>query len=72
EEIVRLKSHLEMFRGYLEASEPVGKRLDFLCQEILREANTIASKSGDLRMTQTIVEVKGVLEKMREQVQNVE
>lgn len=72
EEIVRFKSHLDMFRGYLDKTEPVGKRLDFLCQEILREANTIASKANDLRITQTIVEVKGVLEKMREQVQNVE
>lgn len=72
EEVVRLKSHLEMFRNYLDSPEPVGKRLDFLCQEILREANTIASKANDLRLTQTVVEVKGVLEKMREQVQNVE
>lgn len=72
EEIVRLKSHFSMFTNYLKMDEPVGKRLDFLCQEILRETNTIASKASDLRITQTIVEVKGLLEKIREQVQNVE
>lgn len=72
EEVVRFKSHLDMFRGYLDAGDGVGKKLDFLCQEILREANTIASKANDLRITQSIVEVKGALEKTREQVQNVE
>lgn len=72
EETVRLKSHMEMFRNYLKADEPVGKRLDFLCQEFLREANTIASKANDAPITQTVVEIKGELEKIREQVQNVE
>lgn len=72
EELVRLKSHIDMFRQYLEYEEPVGKRLDFLCQEILREANTIASKSNDIQVTRTVVEIKGLLEKIREQSQNVE
>jgi len=72
EETVRIRSHMEMFRAYMKADEPVGKRLDFLCQEFLREANTIASKAGDALITQTVVEIKGELEKIREQVQNVE
>lgn len=72
EELVRLSSHIELFRDYMKRDEPVGKRLDFLCQEILREANTIASKSGGVETTQTVVEIKGALEKIREQVQNVE
>ncbi len=72
EEVVRLKSHIEQFRGYLEHDEPVGKRCDFLCQEILREANTIGSKANDLIIIQTVVEIKGELEKIREQVQNIE
>ena len=72
EELVRLKSHIEMFRRYFGMAEPVGKRLDFLCQEFIRETNTIASKSIDIRITRTVVEMKGELEKIREQVQNVE
>lgn len=72
EETVRIKSHVEMFRNYMKADEPVGKRLDFLCQEFLREANTIASKANDAPITQTVVEIKGELERIREQVQNVE
>lgn len=72
EETVRLKSHLDLFRKYLKFDEPVGKRLDFLCQEIGREINTIGSKSNDVKITQTVVEMKGEVEKIREQVQNVE
>ncbi len=72
EEVVRLKSHFSMFRRYVALKEPVGKRLDFLCQELVRETNTIASKSIDVQITQTVVEMKGELEKIREQVQNVE
>ncbi|MBI5454140.1 MAG: DUF1732 domain-containing protein, partial [Deltaproteobacteria bacterium] len=72
EEIVRLKSHLEMFREYLRVDEPVGKRLDFLCQEIGREINTIGSKPSDVHITQMVVEMKGEAEKIREQVQNIE
>lgn len=72
EETVRLKSHLDLFRKYMKFDEPVGKRLDFLCQEIGREINTIGSKSTDVKITQTVVEMKGEVEKIREQVQNVE
>jgi uncharacterized protein (TIGR00255 family) len=72
EEIVRTRSHIEMFLKYLDAGEPVGKRLDFLCQEIFREINTIASKSNDAYMKHTAVEMKGELERIREQVQNIE
>ncbi len=72
EEIVRTRSHIEMFLKYLASDEPIGKRLDFLCQEISREINTIASKSVDAAMKHTAVEIKGELERIREQVQNIE
>ncbi len=72
EEITRLKSHLDMFRRFLKFDEPIGKRLDFLCQEIGREVNTIGSKPSDVEITQTVIEMKGEVEKIREQVQNVE
>lgn len=72
EEISRLKSHISRMGEYLELDESVGRRLDFLCQEMLREANTTASKSDDLEIIQTVVEIKGELEKVREQVQNIE
>ena len=72
EELVRTKSHINMFRQYLESLEPVGKRLDFLCQELFREINTTASKSGSARVAQSVVEMKSELEKIREQVQNIE
>ncbi|MCR4288600.1 MAG: YicC family protein [Deltaproteobacteria bacterium] len=72
EELVRTKSHINMFRQYLERLEPVGKRLDFLCQELFREINTTASKSGSARVAQSVVEMKSELEKIREQVQNIE
>ncbi|MBI5587443.1 MAG: YicC family protein [Deltaproteobacteria bacterium] len=72
EEITRLKSHLDMFRKFLKFGEPVGKRLDFLCQEIGRETNTIGSKPSDISITQTVIEMKGEVEKIREQVQNIE
>ncbi len=72
EEITRTKSHINMFRQYLESPEPVGKRLDFLCQELFREINTTASKSGSSSVAQSVVEMKSELEKIREQVQNIE
>lgn len=72
EEVTRLKSHVSSMRHYLALDEPVGRRLDFLCQEILREANTVGSKSQDVDITRGIIELKGELEKIREQVQNVE
>jgi len=73
EEIARLRSHLKLFDDYLaRVGECVGKRLDFLCQEMGREINTTGSKSGDVPITRTVIEMKGTLEKIREQVQNVE
>lgn len=72
EEIVRLQSHLAGLRDLLEIDDAVGKRIDFLLQEVQREVNTVASKSSDLRLTQVAVEAKGEVEKIREQVQNVE
>ncbi len=71
EETVRASSHLVRFAEYLESDEPVGRRLDFLTQELFREFNTMASKSWDSIISQAVVEVKGELEKIREQVQNI-
>ena len=72
EELTRLESHLRQFRNFLRKSDPVGRSLDFLLQEINREVTTIGSKVGDLAVTQEILAVKAELEKIREQVQNVE
>jgi uncharacterized protein (TIGR00255 family) len=72
EEIVRLRSHLGGLRDLTAAEDAVGKRIDFLLQEVQREVNTVASKSSDLRLTQLAVEAKGEVEKIREQVQNIE
>ena len=72
EEITRLDSHFSRFREYLDAVEPPGRALDFLCQELFREFNTIGSKANDASIAQTIVEAKTELEKIREQVQNIE
>ncbi len=72
EETTRLDSHFEKFHQYLSASEPGGRALDFLCQELFREFNTIASKSNDALIAQTVVEAKTELEKLREQIQNIE
>lgn len=74
EELVRLASHLEEAVSVLEASagEPVGRRLEFLCQEIQREANTIGQKTGDLEIGRLSLAIKHEVEKLREQVQNVE
>ena len=72
EELVRLASHLEQLRQSLELSEPVGRKLDFLVQEMNREANTIGSKANDLTITNLVVNIKSEIEKIREQVQNVE
>lgn len=71
EEIVRTRSHFSQFRSYLDLEEPVGKRLNFLIQEIGREVNTIGSKSPMTEMTNCVVEIKDGLEKIREQVQNI-
>ncbi|MFO7951707.1 MAG: YicC/YloC family endoribonuclease [Bacillota bacterium] len=72
EELVRLKSHLDSFRANLRGSELAGRKLDFIAQEIFREVNTIGSKAGDYPLTNIVVEMKAELEKIREQVQNLE
>jgi len=72
EEVVRLQSHLKFFLDALEAEEPVGRRLNFLCQEINRELNTIGSKANDSTVAHHIVLGKEKLEQVREQVQNIE
>ncbi len=72
EELDRLDAHVEEVRNTLAAHEPVGRRLDFLMQELNREANTLGSKSADTQTTQAAVDLKVVIEQMREQVQNVE
>lgn len=72
EETVRLKSHLSQFELMLKASEPIGRKLDFLMQEINREANTIGSKGNDVEIARNVVDIKAELEKIREQIQNIE
>jgi uncharacterized protein (TIGR00255 family) len=72
EEIERLNAHLEACRDLLKTDVPVGRRLDFLCQELNREANTICSKSAALALTTIGLELKSVIEQFREQIQNVE
>ncbi|WP_071142489.1 YicC/YloC family endoribonuclease [Acidaminococcus timonensis] len=72
EEMVRLHSHLDQFGRLLTEEKPVGRRMDFLVQEMNREANTIASKAGDAQMIQTIVDMKSEIEKVREQIQNIQ
>ncbi len=72
EETVRLRSHFSAFDKALVSDEPVGRRLDFLLQEMGREVNTIGSKVSDIKMTDTVVEMKSELERIREQVQNIE
>jgi len=72
EEVTRIESHLMQFDELCARSEPVGRTLDFLTQELLREANTIASKSNDAAIARNIVEVKTIIDRLKEQVQNVE
>jgi uncharacterized protein (TIGR00255 family) len=72
EEIVRMKSHLKLFRGRLKSKTEIGRELDFLCQEMHREVNTMASKAQLFEVSRHVVFVKGELEKIREQIQNVE
>ena len=72
EEMVRLRSHIDQLSDLLESTEPVGRKLDFLIQEFLREVNTIASKINDAENAHKTVALKSELEKMREQVQNIE
>ena len=72
EETVRLKSHFSQLRSMLDTDEAVGRKLDFLIQEINREINTIGSKAQDLRITGIVVDAKSEVEKIREQIQNIE
>ena len=73
EEVVRLESHFAQFRAIIEGADaPVGRKLDFLIQEMNREANTIGSKCQSAEAAQTVVDMKSEIEKLREQVQNIE
>jgi len=72
EETVRLRSHLQQLADFLAAPEAVGRKMDFLVQEINREANTIGSKASDIEIARRVVEIKSNVEKIREQVQNIE
>lgn len=72
EETVRLRSHIAQFRDLIQSNEPVGRKLDFLVQELNREVNTIGSKAQDLSITKMVVDLKSEIEKIREQIQNIE
>lgn len=72
EETVRLRSHIQQLRSVFGAAEPIGRRVDFIVQELNREVNTISSKSQDIPITQLTVDMKAEIEKLREQVQNIE
>ena len=72
EELDRLGAHVEEIRRIIAGSEPAGRRLDFLMQELNREANTLSSKSQDLETTRAAVDMKVLIEQLREQVQNIE
>jgi len=72
EEIVRLYSHIDQFKSALEEEDAIGRKLDFLLQEMNREVNTIGSKANDLTIANLVINIKSEFEKMREQVQNIE
>lgn len=72
EEITRLKSHCSQFRKIVTQNEPVGKKIDFLVQEMNRESNTIGSKANDIQITEKVLQLKAEIEKIREQIQNIE
>ncbi|MBQ2904440.1 MAG: YicC family protein [Clostridia bacterium] len=72
EETVRLRSHISQLRSFLEQSDAVGKKMDFLVQELNREANTIGSKAQDVEIARRVVSIKAEIEKIREQIQNIE
>ena len=72
EELTRLGAHLEHFESLLREGRLIGRRLDFLCQELLRESNTIASKAQDQEITPLVIELKGEIERLREQAANIE
>ena len=72
EETVRLRSHIDQLREFMEAKEAIGRKLDFLVQEINREANTIGSKAQDVEIAKRVIAIKAEVEKIREQIQNIE
>ena len=72
EELVRLESHFDQFASYLDEEGPIGKKCDFLIQEMNRECNTVGSKCNDLEMTKLVLEMKSQVEQLREQIQNLE
>lgn len=72
EETVRLRSHLDQLKAFINADEPVGRKMDFLVQEINRETNTIGSKANDVDIARKVVDIKAEVEKIREQIQNIE
>jgi uncharacterized protein (TIGR00255 family) len=72
EEISRLTGHVEQFRAAMDSDEPAGRKLDFIAQEMLREANTIASKANDSEIARAAVEMKTAIDRIKEQVQNAE
>ncbi len=72
EETVRLRSHIDQLNTFLEADEPIGRKMDFLVQEINRETNTIGSKANDVEIARKVVDIKAEVEKIREQIQNIE
>ena len=72
EETVRLRSHIDQLRAMFESGEPIGRKLDFLVQEINREANTIGSKGADIEIARKVIDIKAEVEKIREQIQNIE
>lgn len=72
EETVRLRSHIEQLKSFFESDEPIGRKMDFLVQEINREANTIGSKACDVDIARCVLDIKSEVEKIREQVQNIE
>ena len=72
EELGRLKSHLTMFRDVMEKEEPTGRKLEFIVQEMFREANTIASKANDTEIVREVIEIKTEIERIKEQVFNIE
>ena len=72
EEVTRLDSHLNQFKNLLNSNEAIGKKLDFLIQEMNRETNTIGSKANNLEITEGVIDIKTELENMREQIQNIE
>ena len=72
EETVRLRSHIDQLRAMFESGEPIGRKLDFLIQEINREANTIGSKGSDIEIARKVIDIKAEVDKIREQIQNIE